>query len=535
MKKKRFLSCLIFTIRVVKLEEQHSVKIYEKIFSILILTAITLPANSVELPVPPVNPVGDFHLMPKNTLSAPPKRATLSKNDIKNQYTIAFDRFMQSNVKSAYTDFKILIDTTHPDDFAYMHISERMADIGFFTLSELSISKMKDKEITDTITEDIKRFYFPAVKLKPDDEIYLGEMYSNIIYNAQSREASEELMKNIPLLQKSDYANYVAALGALKSGSTETANTYIDKAIAMNNANLNYKKLKAEILTYGKKPQDALKLAAYIKQQPLYSTEFIRKVNSLEQFILYKTRKTETLKNYHLGFYYYYENENTKAVRTLQSAISNKKKTNADVYALLSRVYFDMKDYDKAQDTALKALKIDGGKTYALAVLGDLAYREEDFKKALDYYQQAAKDKSTPDNSVKLAKTFDKLGKSRKADEIFTKVIKSYNNAYAAYYYIALSDKTKEISYLKKCLAQNNTFKDAWIDLARIEITRQNSEKAKNYLAIVKHIDENDFRYYYYQGLINKNEGLSEDALLNFQKSLILNPDFIPAKEELNI
>ena len=510
-------------------------KLQTKIISIIFLTAIAIPVFPFELPIQPVNPVSNLYLIPENTASSPPKRAVLSKNDVKNQYTIAFERFMQSNVKAAYSDFKILIDTTPPNDFAYMNISERMADIGFFTLSELSISKMKDKEITEIMTEDVKRFYFPAVKLKPDDEIYLGEMYSNIIYNAQSSEASEELIKNIQLLQKSDYANYVAALGALKSGNLGTANIYIDKAIAMNEANLNYKKLKAEILTYGKKPQDALKLASYIKQQPLYSKEFIRKVNSLEQFILYKISKTESQKNYHLGFYYYFENENTKSVRTLQSALSGKKKMNADVYALLARVYFDMKDYDKAQDAASKALKIGGGKTYALAALGDLSYMAEDYKKALVYYQQASKDKSTPINYVKLAKTYAKLGKEPKANEIFTKIIKAYNNSYDAYYYIALNDKTKEISYLKKCLALNNSCLDAWIALARIEIMRQNFDKAKNYLATAKHIDENDFRYYYYQGLINKNEGLREDAVFNFKKSLILNPDFIPAKEELNI
>jgi len=511
------------------------IKNWAKVIIISTLVTGCLPVAAFELPLQPINPVNTIDLMPKNTIALPPKRATLSKNDIKNQYAIALDKFMQSNVKSAYSDFKVLIETTLPNDYAYMQMSERMADIGFFNLAELSINKMEDKDITEIVAEDVKRFYFPSKKLKPDDEIYLGEMYSNIIYNAQSREATNELMKNDSLLESSDYANYIVALGALKSGSFDVANTYINKAIAMNNTNLNYKKLKAEILSQGPKPQDAVKLVAYIKQQPLYSAEFTRKVNSLEQFILYKTKKNEAQKNYHLGFYYYYENENTRAVRTLQSAITNKKKMNADVYALLARVYFDMKDYDKAQDVALKALKIDNNKTFALSVMGDLAYRDKDYKKALVYYSDAAKDRSTPDNQIKLAQTYDQLDKHKKAIEIFTKVLKAYNNSYAAYYYIALSDKTKEMAYLKKSLALNNSFKDAWIDLARLEIDRRNFDTARNYLATAKHIDENDFRYYYYQGLVNKNQGLHDEALEDFKKSLILNPDYAPAKEELNI
>ena len=507
------------------------------IIAITTITAANYPAAAFELPmqIQPVNPVNQLDLTPQNLIGVPPKRATLSKNDIKNQYAIALDRFIQSNVRSSYADFKVLIETTLPNDYAYMQMAERMADLGFFTLAEQSVSKMQDKEITDIVTEDVKRFYFPSKKLQSDDEIYLGEMYSNIIYNAQSREATTELLKNTSLLQNSDYANYVAALGFLKSGDIENANIFINKAISMNNKNLNYKKLQAEILSQGKKPKDALKIVDYIKQQPLYSTEFIRKVNSLEQFILYKTQKNELQKNYHLGYYYYYENEDTKAVRTLLGALSNKKKLNSDVYSLLSRVYFDMKDYDKAQDAASKALKLDSGQIYALSVLGDLAFRAKDYKQAQEYFSKAAKDKTTPDNSIKLAQTYEKLGKKDKALEIFTKVLKAYNNSYAAYYYIAINDKSKELAYLKKCVAINNNFKDGWLDLARLEIERQNFYDAKNYLVTAKHIDENDFRYYYYQGLISKNQGMQEDAIYNFKKSLILNPDFTPAKKELQI
>ena len=507
------------------------------ILSICIITGTAAQVCAFELPMQlqPVNPVDSLDLMPKNTLSTPPKRATLSKNDIQNQYAIALDRFIQSNVKSSYADFKLLIETTIPNDYAYMRMAENMADLGFFNLAELSISKMQDKEITDVVTEDVKKYYFPSKKLQPDDEIYLGEMYSNIIYNAQSREATSELVKNASLMLNSDYANYVAALGYLKSGNIENANLYIDKAIDMNNSNVNYKKLKAEILSQGKKPKDAIKLVSSIKQQPLYSAEFTRKLNALEQFILYKTQKNEIQKNYHLGFYYYYESEYTKSVRTLLGALSNKKKTNADVYSLLSRVYFDMKDYDKAQDAAAKALKIDSGKIFALSVLGDLAYRKQDYKQALEYYSKAAKDKSSPDNTIKLAQTYEKLGKKEKALDIFIKVLKAYNNSYAAYYHVALSDKSKELAYLKKCVALNHEFKDGWIDLARVEIERQNFDIAKNYLGAAKHIDENDFRYYYYQGLISKAQGLQENAIYNFKKSLILNPDYTPAKEELNI
>ena len=87
--------------------------------------------------------------------------------------------------------------------------------------------------------------------------------------------------------------------------------------------------------------------------------------------------------------------------------------------------------------------------------------------------------------------------------------------------------------YLKKAISINPNFKDAWIDLGRYAIEHQNFRDAKKYLAIANYIDENDFRYYYYQGLLAKKQG--RDGSDYFKKSLTINPDYQPAKEELEI
>lgn len=465
-----------------------------------------------------------------------PKKATLSKNDIYNQYAIGLNRFMQSNVRAAYADFNVLIESISQSDYAYLQLATKMADIGFFNLAELALGKVRDKDISNLLNDEIKRFYFPSAKLSKSDEVYLGEIFSNIIYNDQSREATAELVKNTVLMQGSDYANYLAALGSLKSGNNEAALKYADTAIAKNPQNINYSKLKAEILSQGKKPQNALKIVKAIKQQPLLTTEYANKVNSLEQYILFKVQKNESLKNYHLGYYYYYEKELNKALKTLQSAGSNKKKTNREVYALLSRVYFDMKEFEKAQDIAQKAYKLDKNNVTALLVLGDISYRNKDYKTALKYYERAAdNEKISSIPLVRTAETYQMLEKDKKAKEIFAKILKNNSDCYQAYYHMALYDKDREVPYLKKSLALNLAYKDAWIDLARVEIEKQNLRQAKIYLAIAGYIDENDFRYYYYQGLIAKAEGFTKDANVNFQKSLKLNPDYSPAKEELSI
>lgn len=500
--------------------------------SIVCLTSI--PAICADFDsISPANPLSP-KVIPDNTIAIPTKKVTLTHNDIHNQYAIAFNRFMQSNTKASYNDFKILIQTMDDNDFAYMKLAEYMADIGFFDLSEMAGKQIKDKTISDYLIGDTQLYYFPSKKLKPDDEIYLGEVFANIIYNDQSKEATAELVKNTELLANSDYANFIVSLGYLKSNNIIEAEKYINTALKMNPQNLNYKKLKAEILSQGKKPQNAIKIVSDIKQQKLYTTDFINKVNSLEQYVLYKSKKAYSEKMYHLGYYYYYENEPAKAVRSLQSALSSKKKLNKDIYAILSRVYFDSQDYEKAQDSAQKAVKIDGNNSTALLVLGDLSYRNGDFKTALKYYKDAesnVKNSSLP--SIKVAQTYEQLGKVKKAYEIYENVIKKYNDCYIAYFKIALKDKSKELAYLKKSLAINMNYTESWLELGRIAIEKKQFDEAKKYLKISKYIDENHYKYYYYQGILAKNQG--KNGKEYFEKSLSINPNYTPAKEELKI
>ena len=71
--------------------------------------------------------------------------------------------------------------------------------------------------------------------------------------------------------------------------------------------------------------------------------------------------------------------------------------------------------------------------------------------------------------------------------------------------------------------------------MVKSSIDKNNLFAAGKYLEIVKYIDENDFRYYYYQGLVYKAKGLTKDANYYFRKSLAINPDNELAKKELGI
>lgn len=463
------------------------------------------------------------------------KKIDLAQNDSLNKFAEAVDKFVQCNIRTAWDDFKSIIENTENNDFVYITYANKMADIGLFDLAEAAVLKTKDKDLTGLSADTMKRFYYPRKRLRYEDEMFLADVYSNIVYNNQSAEATRDLLKRDTLLLSCDYANYLAALGYYKSNSYKQAGKYINIAIIQNPANLNYKVLKAKILAENSDVIEADRLVEWLKKQNLYSYEYERKIRSLEQFVLYKTKKTQWEKDYHLGYYYYIENDPSRAIRVLQGALSPRKMAdNSLVNALMSEIYLSMNEFEKAADTAKKAHKTDRNNPQALITLGDLSYRNKDYKQALDYYKKAAShDKKSYSPMLKIAKTYQKLDNLKKAQEVYSKILKTHSDCWEAYYNVALLDKDKEVIYLKKALAVNPLFAVAWVDLARTEIDKGNFESAGKYLANAFSIDENDFRYYYYQGLINVNSGDSNQARYNFMKCLKLNKNFPDAKKAL--
>ncbi|MBR1460113.1 hypothetical protein IJ596_00565, partial [bacterium] len=334
-----------------------------RLFLISIILFLSAPSFAFSInSIKPVNPLENQSGTYQQEVVIPVfelKRATLTKNAIKNQYKIAMDKFTNSNIRSSYSDFKVLIESITPNDYAYMRFTQEMASIGFFNLAELAMSKIQDSELSSLLESDVKKFYFPSSNLTQKDQFYLAEVYSNIMYNDQSREATSELIKHSSLLTESDYANYLVAFGSMKIGDITQAKNYIDTAISKNPKNINYKRLKAEILAQGENPKEAINVIDDLDKKDLSSVIFDKELHSSKQYVLYKTAKNEYWKKYHLAYYYFDKNELNKAITTLQTAISGKKNINKEVYALTAMVYYEMKEFEKAQDYAKKALTIE--------------------------------------------------------------------------------------------------------------------------------------------------------------------------------
>ena len=514
------------------------------LFIFCFLTATQCLAQEVSdfSPIKTINPnetqnvTSEVNINLTQTDSVSVKKITLTQNDAFYNSINATDKFVQCNIRASWEDSKTLIETSPDNDFVYLSLADKMAGMGFFDLANVAVKNLKDKELTSLSTDAMQRFYYPSRKIKPEDELFLAGIYSNITFNNQSSEATNELLKNDTLLSNSDYANYLVALGSYKSNFASRALKYINLAIIQNPSNLNYYKLKAEILADDAKPEEALETVAYLKRQNLYSYEYEKKIKSTEQYILYKIKKNKWEKNYHLGYYYYIENDSSKAIRTLQSALDEKRNPNKGlIYALMSEIYFNMNEFEKASDMAYKAHKMNSNNPQSLLTLGNLSYMNKNYKQALVYFKKAScKDKKSYEPLIREAQTYQKLSNTKKATEIYTKVLKTHSDSWEAYYNVALLEPQKTKIYLKKALAVNPMFENGWIELARIEIDNENYTVASKYLSNVYYIDENNFKYYYYQGVVCQNTGDYTTAKYNFKKCLKLNSAYKDAQTALD-
>lgn len=427
-----------------------------------------------------------------------------SAKEFKKNIDSISNKFANINIQSAYDDMMRMILDNEGNDYYLMLLSDKATGLGFFDLANIAFSKISDYEIASLDSENTHKLFFPKYRMSRQDVIVLAEAYSNIQYNDRSSEAVKDVLE-LQSLAENDYANYILALGYLKLNDVDNAKKYIQNALSINSNNLNYKILQSQVVAHSKKNSKAMKIVKETKNKNVAYYPIKKQIDANEEYVKYKMEKQPWLKDYHLGYYYYLKEDNSKALRVLQSAISKNNSRNALLYSLMSRIYIKNGDYEKANNVATKAYNYNLSNINTLLTLGDIAYDNNKYKQALKYYKQAAKSRSSvTEAKLKLADTYAKLNNTKSSLSIYEKVAKKDNTAYEAFYHIALSDPGAELNYLKKSVAINPNFRDGWIDLSRVMIEKGNFALAKKYLENAYYIDGSDFRYYYYQSLLIK-------------------------------
>ena len=449
----------------------------------------------------------------------------IKDNFVKAKFASAENRFAQSNVKASYDDFNDLIQRASHDDYVFLVYGMKMAEYGFFDLSDALIAKLDDNGFTSSYVSDIKKYYYPSAMVNPKDVVYLADAYSNIMYNNMAIETTSELL-NSNQASESDYKNYLIALGYYKSNNLPLALKYINYALVENDVNINYLALKAKILADSNKSAQALKVLAKIKKADFKTVDFQRKVKAIEEYVLYRTAKAEALKDYHLAYYYHLQEKSLLATKVLQSTVLHAKQYSPLVFSLLGRIYYENEEPLKAQEFASRAFREDKNNYLASLTLADVSYDNRKYEDSLKYYKHAKKLTKDIEPSVGMAKTYLAMEKDKKSKKIYEKLLKK--NQYDEDLLVnSLQVFPQKSDYFMPRVASidisNN---DIWLGLANMAIRDKNFNMAATYLNNSYYIDANNFRYYYYLSLVLRAKGDNELAQQSLIRCSRLNSDY---------
>ena len=439
------------------------------------------------------------------TYSSETKHAATSI-DASKKYDEAKEKFAQGNITAAYRDFKDVVQQSKRNDFVNITLAYKLANLGFFSLSQEAILNIEDQELYKNQIELIKLRLYPKVALSYDEEIYLAQNFTEIYFNNLAFEIVREMSKKSDLLKKSDYANYILAQGYINLKEYGKAQNAINKAISMNQENANYQKIKAQIFCENNKLSDAIKVTSQLLSKNIDVMNYRKEALALKYFTLAKSTKDRNETKYYLANYFLNTGDTQRAIKELTQNISQNKK-DYESLALLGEIYFKQKDFAKATDSYERAYKLKKSYMPALKGMGDLSFYKKEYKQALDFYIKAVKkDKKNPVLNALVARCYSILEQPEKSENYAQKAVAYGKNNAEVYYILSqLSDKEKE-KYLKKAISANPTYADAWIDMAGLALVECDLNLAKKYLFPVKTLDPKNYRYNYYADLIKKKD-----------------------------
>ncbi|OGI03863.1 MAG: hypothetical protein A2104_06890 [Candidatus Melainabacteria bacterium GWF2_32_7] len=451
-----------------------------------------------------------------------------------------FYNFSKGNINQAKYDFeKVAKLIPYNDDFSDVKLALKLASLGLFNLADNQLKNVHDGQIWDLQIKDLKSIYYPKNIPSSEDEMLLAQALSKINFQNDPFGAIS-LINNEAGFDKYDYTHYLTAKAYLARNESDKALKELEKAIDNNPDNLSYKLELAKIYSKKNEFKKAKKELDYILKQNLVDKKFIELVNTELYWLLFKdNRKDNTKSQYYLARYYGQKGEYKAAIDILNKLINNKQEESY-IYELLGDYYFHLNQLNDARLSYQTALKLNKKSSKSLVGLGNILKKEGKYKGSLNEYLKAEKfDPEYPDLILSIANAYKLLSQEEIAYKYFDKLLNFDNNNYFANYNIGLmhlnsgkADKAEE--YFKKALSVNPNYSDSWLQLAKVEIDKKNYFLAKTYLDAVSYLDQdNSSQYYYYLGLINKNNEDYSVARLNFKKAIELKADHREALEEL--
>lgn len=459
---------------------------------------------------------------------------TEEKIDYSKKYAEANEKFTQGNITSAYKDYKAILDASSNEDFVNLGFAYKFANMGLFSLAQEAINNIHDREIYNNQIQLIKSKLFPQVVMSYDDEIFLAQSYTEIYYNNLAFEVARDLNKLPERLKRADYAHYILSQAYYNTKEYNKAINEINKALSINPDNINYVKYKAQIFCETNKLSDATKLLDDLLKNNSNILDYRNDIEGLRFYTLAKATKDRQKSTYYLAQYFLKAGDKQRAIKELNQNISaNPKAYNS--MTLLADIYFKQNKLSEAMDLYEKAYKIKKNNPETLIGIANMYMFKKDYRNAVDFYVKASKkDKNNTNALIQASYCYKMLNMTDKSAEYANKALKQKNIDASVYYTASKINEIKNIQYLKKAVSTDPLYSDAWLNLAYIAMNNSRSDLAQTYVKTAQYIDKDNYKVYYYFGLIDKKNGNMAAAKANFKKSLKINPYFLDATEELN-
>lgn len=461
-------------------------------------------------------------------------RASAEKVDYQKKYNDANEKFTQGNITAAYKDYKAIVIANPTDDFVNLGLAYKFANMGLFSLAQEAVNNIQDRELFNNQIQLIKSKLFPQVVLSYDDEIQLAQSYTEIYYNNLAFEVARDLGKLPEKYKRSDYAHYILSQAYYNIKEYNKAISEINKALSINPENTNYLKYKAQIFCETNRLSDAIKILDNLLAQNTNMLDYRNELEGLRFYTLAKAEKDRTKSKYYLANYFLKTGDTQRAIKELNQNISTDKKDYASL-TLLADIRFQQNNLSDAIDLYERAYKIKKNDAATLMGIANMYMYKKDYRNAAEFFVKASKrTKNNAEALINASLCYKKIGSAEKAVEYINKVFAKENIEGKVYYTAAKVDELKEIQYLKKAVSLDPMYTDSWVELANAALKNKRPDLAKTYLEPVKYIDSKNYKYYYYSGLANKQQGHNDAAIADFKKAMELNPLCNDAAKELN-
>ena len=463
----------------------------------------------------------------------------LSNIESKKHLQEAYASYVKGDIDNSIMNFEKAFDLTPiNDDYLNIDYANKLASLGLFTLAKSRLGNIYDHQIWESKIEILYKMYLPKTPPEYADEKLFAGILAQSSYNPDLIDMKfvKANLENKKFAQ-SDYANYVLAKIYFTQNNNKKAYQHINRAISINPNNYLYRILKVNILASKENYSQALSELDKLSEENINDRELSYGVKLHKVYLMSKKSRNTQVKNYYLAKFYLMSDQNQKAQELVLKNI-NLRNSNLD-YNLLGRIYFDLMDFEKAQEAYNKALSIDRTDVPSLEGLGNLNYIKQEYNEAIRNYSQALKYEKKSDRLVlKIANCHRDMSNDKEALLGYYQALKLYPKNYYALYNIAeINGRYGKSSSLKgiykQILSINPNFAPAWIGLVRLALIEKNTFLARQYLMGVSHLERLNPIYYYYSGLIEVADENYSYARRDLNMALQLNPDYTPAKVEL--